>query len=154
MNGESLPGDRSAMVSRALTRSYAATLCERHFNITSRPDTDSINKLGGVHFSYPRLAIIHGRQDPWRSASAHAIGLPSRESSTTEPFFLIDYGVHHWDEYGPVDLPDGRSKLPPKQVAAAQGTEVEFVKVWLAEWAKEKDDAKSEQRAQAEIEEL
>jgi hypothetical protein len=131
------------MISRAITLEYASLHCERLFNITTPPDVQSINKLGGFNFSYPRLAIIDGEQDPWRSATPHASGLPDRESTTSEPFMLIDWGVHHWDEFGlpeDVHVPG----LPPPQVTQAHRTEVEFVKAWLKEWEEEKGGSLSE----------
>ena len=121
-----------AMISRAVTKEYSSLFCSQHFNITTRPDIDRINWMGGFEMSYPRLALIDGRQDPWRAAGVHAIGQPGRKSTTTEPFMLVDWGVHHWEENGP----DGDTEpgLPPNQVVKVQNTEVAFVKAWLEEW--------------------
>ena len=141
MTGEGVPSDRLPLVSRALTYEYATINCRRFFNITTRPDIDSINKLGGFNFSYPRLALIDGAQDPWRAATPHAIGLPDRKSTTTEPFMLIDWAVHHWDENALKDEVEG---LPPKQVVKAQQKEVEFLKVWLTEFENEKQRGREE----------
>lgn len=134
VTGEGVPSDQLSMVSRALTYDYATIRCRKSFNITTPPDVDSINKLGGFNFSYPRLALVDGAQDPWRAATPHAIGLPDRESTTTEPFVLIDWGVHHWDENALRDEVEG---LPPRQVVEAQRQEVEFVKAWLKEFERE-----------------
>ncbi|KAL7931485.1 serine carboxypeptidase S28 domain-containing protein [Trichoderma chlorosporum] len=136
VTGSGTPKDQLPMISRAITLKSASSHCERLFNITTSPDVESINKLGGFNFSYPRLAIIDGLQDPWRSATPHATGLPDRKSTTSEPFMLIDWGVHHWDEFG---LPNDAHipGLPPPQVAQAHETEVEFVKAWLNEWKEE-----------------
>lgn len=125
------------MISRAITLEYASIHCEKLFNITTPPNVQSINKLGGFNFSYPRVAILNGAQDPWRAATGHASGLPDRKSTTSEPFLLINWGVHHWDEYGlpeDVHVPG----LPPPQVTQAHQAEVEFVKAWLKEWEEEK----------------
>ncbi|KAL7920236.1 serine carboxypeptidase S28 domain-containing protein [Trichoderma austrokoningii] len=136
VTGSGTPKDQLPMISRAITLEYASIHCEKLFNITTPPDVQSINKLGGFNFSYPRLAIVDGLQDPWREATPHASGLPDRESTTSEPFLLINWGVHHWDEYGlpeDVHIPG----LPPPQVTAAHQAEIEFVKAWLKEWKEE-----------------
>ncbi|PHH60973.1 hypothetical protein CDD81_988 [Ophiocordyceps australis] len=136
VTGTGVPHDRLPLVSRALTYEYATVLCRRFFNITSPPDVESINRHGGFEFSYPRLAIIDGAQDPWREATPHALGHNvGRKSTVTEPFMLIDWGVHHWDEYGLAWAERGRWEgLPPRQVAEAQRKEVWFVRAWLEEW--------------------
>ncbi|KAK2593439.1 hypothetical protein QQS21_008856 [Conoideocrella luteorostrata] len=134
LSGESTPKDRLPMVSRALTAEFSSYDCKASFNITTRPDVDIINKHGGFNFSYPRLALIDGKQDPWRCAGSHAIGLPGRESTTSEPFELIDWGVHHWDEFGLSDDAEREPGLPPKQVVDIQQKEVQIVKDWLKEF--------------------
>ncbi|PHH70748.1 hypothetical protein CDD82_6953 [Ophiocordyceps australis] len=137
VTGSGVPQDRLPLVSRALTYEYASVLCQRFFNITARPDVESINRHGGFEFSYPRLAIIDGAQDPWREATPHATGHNvGRGSSVTEPFLLIDWGVHHWDEYGlPLaERAQWEGLLPPPQVVGAQREEVRFVRAWLEEW--------------------
>lgn len=112
---------------------YSTYNCRRYFNITTPPDVDIINKHGGFNFSYPRVAIIDGMQDPWRAATPHADGQPDRKSTTSEPYLMIDWGVHHWDEFGP--RPDlDEEDLPPKQVVDNQRQQVEFVQAWLKEW--------------------
>ncbi|KAM3453362.1 hypothetical protein MY3296_003770 [Beauveria thailandica] len=133
VNGEHTPKDRQPVISRAATVDYATVNCRRFFNITTPPDVDIINKHGSFNFSYPRLAIIDGKQDPWRAATPHADGLPERASTVSEPYLLIDWGVHHWDEFGPRPGLDEEG-LPPKQVADNQQQQVEFVKAWLKEW--------------------
>ncbi|KAF5134784.1 putative extracellular serine carboxypeptidase [Metarhizium anisopliae] len=138
MGGASTPKDRLPMISRALTAKFASYRCESFFNIKSRPNVGIINKHGGFNFSYPRVALIDGKQDPWRSAGVHAIGLPSRQSTPSEPFELIDWGVHHWDENG-LDVkslgPD-RWSVRPKAIQDIQRDEVEIVKQWLREFEK------------------
>ncbi|PHH86727.1 hypothetical protein CDD83_9830 [Cordyceps sp. RAO-2017] len=135
--GAGTPKDQLSMVSRAITLEYASILCPLHFNITTRPDVESINKLGGFDIRYPRIAFVDGAQDPWRQAGPHAIGQPDRASTASEPFILIDPGVHHWDENGLANETEADRGLPPKQVADAQEKEVEFVKAWLQEWDEE-----------------
>lgn len=125
------------LISRTIDLDYKSSRCARVFNITTSPDIDSINKHGGFNFSYPRVAIIDGEADPWRSATPHRIGLEERESTISEPFILIKHGVHHWDENG---VRPGKAErgLPPSQVVEVQEQEVSFVKAWLEEWAEMK----------------
>ncbi|KAJ6788946.1 hypothetical protein PWT90_05198 [Aphanocladium album] len=132
-NGENVPKDRKSIISRHTTLEYSTANCRRFFNITTPPDTDIINKHGGFKFSYPRLAIIDGMQDPWRAATPHADGRPDRVSTTSEPYLMIDWGVHHWDEFGPRPNLEEEG-LPPKQVVDNQQQQVEFVTAWLKEW--------------------
>ncbi|ATY64538.1 Peptidase S28 [Cordyceps militaris] len=136
-NGEDVPKDRLPLLSRAVTVAYSTTNCRRFFNISTPPDVDIINQHGGFNFSYPRLAIIDGRQDPWRAATPHADGQPDRVSTTSEPYLVIDWGVHHWDEFGA--RPGLHEKgLPPPQVVDNQRRQVEFVRAWLKEWRADK----------------
>jgi hypothetical protein len=128
------------MVSKLVTAEFSSYPCRSWFNITSRPNVDIINRHGGFNFRYPRVAFIDGRQDPWRSAGVHASHLTKRKSTPSEPFELIDWGVHHWDENGldPEDVEKDVDPLPP-QVSEMQKKEVEIVQRWLEDF-KHKDD--------------
>ncbi|KAF4447170.1 hypothetical protein F53441_9315 [Fusarium austroafricanum] len=135
--GSGAPKDQLPMVSRLIDVEYSTIPCREQFNITTPPNVESINKLGGWNFSYPRVAFIDGEYDPWRAATPHKIGLAPRKSTVSEPFILIPYGVHHWDENGLA--PDATEiVLPPPAVAKAQKDIVDFTKAWLDEWKKEK----------------
>ncbi|KHN95916.1 extracelular serine carboxypeptidase [Metarhizium album ARSEF 1941] len=138
INGASTPHDRLAMIPRALTAKSASLTCEAVFGIKSRPQVETINKHGGFNFSYPRVAFIDGKQDPWRCAGVHADGLPDRSSTWTEPYELMDWGVHQWDENGQGDKQfwEGDMSQAPQQVANMQGKELEIVKKWLKEFRK------------------
>ncbi|CAF3638305.1 unnamed protein product [Fusarium graminearum] len=138
--GSGAPKDQLPMVSRLIDVEYNTIPCREEFNITTPPNVESINKLGGFNFSYPRVAFIDGEYDPWRAATPHAIGLPERESTASEPFILIPYGVHHWDENG---LAPGSEEigLPPPAVKQAQQDIIDFTKAWLEDWEKEKGGA-------------
>lgn len=143
-----MPSDQRPLVSRLIDLNYTSIPCVEAFNITEEPDVDVINKHGGFGFSYPRLAFVDGEADPWRAATPHRIGLPERESTTSEPFILIGGGaVHHWDENGlqkSNDEGEGKhpensdSDLPPEDVKMTQDAEVEFVKAWIKEWRDER----------------
>ncbi|KAI9150222.1 serine carboxypeptidase s28 [Paramyrothecium foliicola] len=138
-SGSGVPEDQLPMVSRALDLKSLSGYCHKIFNITAKPDVDRINKWGGFNFSYPRLAFIDGERDPWRAATPHRLGLPDRKSTVDEPFILVEYGVHHWDENG-LAGDASEPNLPPQQVVAAQQDEVAFVKAWLKEFAKQKQN--------------
>lgn len=113
-------------------------MCPEGFGIPAAPDVDSINRYGGANFSHSHVAFIDGEHDPWRQAGVHRIGVNQhRESTDSEPFILLEGGVHHWDQYGPKPNATG-SWLPPKAVVEAQQEEIRFVKVWLREFAEYK----------------
>lgn len=61
------------------------------------------------------------------------MGQPDRKSTTSEPFEFVDWGVHHWEEFG---LKEGVTEegLPPRQVVDSQQQQIKFVKAWLKEW--------------------
>ncbi|KAI5459445.1 peptidase S28 [Mariannaea sp. PMI_226] len=131
--GSGVPSDQLPLISRLIDLNFTTIHCREAFNITKPPDVESINKLGGLNFRYPRVAFIDGAADPWRAATPHRIGLPQRVSTTSEPFILIDHGVHHWDENNlrPKSISIG---LPPPSVAAAQSQIISFVQAWLEVW--------------------
>lgn len=80
------------------------------------------------------MAVIDGKQDPWRAATPHAIGTnQGRKSTTSEPYILIDPGVHHWDSFG-LTKEQERPGLPPAQIRKVQSQEVEVVQAWLKEF--------------------
>ncbi|RMJ08845.1 hypothetical protein BHE90_000662 [Fusarium euwallaceae] len=135
--GSGTPKYQLPLVSRLIDLEYNTIPCREAFNITTPPNVDSINKLGGLNFSFPRVAFIDGEADPWRAATPHRIGLPERESTVSEPFILIKHGVHHWDENG-LDPKSEAFDLPPPAVAKAQKEIVDFTKAWLEEWTAEK----------------
>ncbi|KAF5002490.1 hypothetical protein FGRMN_315 [Fusarium graminum] len=135
--GSGAPKGQLPMVSRLIDVEYSTIPCREEFNITTPPNVESINKLGGFNFSFPRVAIIDGEYDPWRAATPHKIGLPPRKSTVSEPYILIPYGVHHWDENG-LDPDSTEIGLPPPAVAKAQQDIVDFTKAWLEEWDKKK----------------
>ncbi|KAF4784080.1 serine carboxypeptidase S28 [Colletotrichum scovillei] len=133
--GSGVPEDQLPLISRLIDIEYSTVICRKAFNITSLPDVEAINKYGGYNFSYPRVAIIDGESDPWRSATPNKIGLPRPESTTEEPNLVITGGaVHHWDENG-IFKNETTADLPPLPVKEAQSFEVEFVQAWLKEFA-------------------
>ncbi|KAF2769483.1 hypothetical protein EJ03DRAFT_292874 [Teratosphaeria nubilosa] len=133
--GSGVPSDQLPIISRLLTLEYESIVCRAAFNITTPPDTESVNKYGGYNISYPRLAIIDGEWDPWRPATPHAFGYGAvnRPSTPSQPFLLISEAVHHWDENG-LFFNQTTFDLPPPAVAETQSTEVIFATEWMQEW--------------------
>lgn len=133
--GSGVPANQRPLISRTIELEYSTLVCRYGFNITTPPDVQRINKHGGYDISYPRLAFLDGEWDPWRPASPHAYayGAKPRNSTTSEPFILIDDAVHHWDENG-LFPNETTAELPPKPVVDAQTEIVTFVKAWMQEW--------------------
>lgn len=125
------------LISRLIDIPYEEIVCREAFNITTPPDTQSINKYGGYNIAYDRLAFVDGEVDPWRRATPHAPAAPERKSTTDQPFILISDAVHHWDENG-LFPNETTATLPPTPVADTQRQEVEFVKAWMAEFHAQK----------------
>ncbi|KAK0703085.1 serine carboxypeptidase S28-domain-containing protein [Lasiosphaeria miniovina] len=134
--GSGVPATQLPLISRLIDLNYTSAICRLAFDISTPSDVASINKHGGFGISYPRLAIIDGEKDPWRAATPHALGLPPRPSTASQPFLLIADGVHHWDENGLFPNQTVPGVLPPEPVAQAQATEAVFVKQWMREWTK------------------
>lgn len=134
ISGSGAPKDIRGIISRSITIDSFTRGCNSTFGIYHPPNVESINRLGGTNFSSPRLAIIDGKQDPWRAATPHKIGANTdRKSTTEEPFILLDFATHHWDEddvpaseYGP--------GYPPKQIVDVHNQELAFIKAWIKEF--------------------
>ncbi|KAI1371380.1 peptidase S28 [Hypoxylon crocopeplum] len=131
--GSGVPEDQLPLISRTIDVDYSALICREAFNLTEPGDVEYINRLGGFNISYPRLAFIDGEWDPWRAAGVHAIGLPERPNTPSEPYILIDSAVHHWDENG-VFPNETRPDFPPAPVADTQAQMATFVKGWVQEF--------------------
>ncbi|KAK7757637.1 hypothetical protein SLS62_000013 [Diatrype stigma] len=136
--GSGVPAGELGVVSRTVDVEYSATVCRDAFNLTGVADVGAINKHGGFGISYPRLAIVDGEWDPWRAATPHALGQPERQSTLSEPFLIIDKGVHHWDENG-LFANETTPDLPPKSVAAAQDALRAAVVSWVEEYQSRKN---------------
>ncbi|KAI9372351.1 serine carboxypeptidase S28-domain-containing protein [Aspergillus egyptiacus] len=145
MPGSTVPSSIRPLLSRLIDLNYTSSFCAIDFGISTPPNVTEVNKHGGFHFSYPRVAIIGGAADPWRDATPHAEGLPPRKSTDSEPFILVDIpaehvwdgiagAVHHWDQNGlsEDELEDG--KRPPREIKELQVEIARFVGEWLGEW--------------------
>ncbi|TLS26979.1 hypothetical protein PpBr36_04014 [Pyricularia pennisetigena] len=135
ITGSGYPENELPLMSRLIDLPYLTLQCKYTFNITALPDVDHINKLGGLNFSYPRVAFVDGEADPWLYAGVHAPEAPKRNSTDMEPFMLIKGGVHHWDENGLWDN-ETTTELPPREILDVQAQEVQMIQRWLGEWRK------------------
>ena len=149
--GSGVPHDQLPLISRTLDIEYESLICREAFGLNGTADVASINDIyGGYDISYDRLAIIDGKEDPWRGATPHAPEYaynttselnPNggvRKSTTEQPFILIDTpggAVHHWDENG-LFANQTANGLPPANITKVQDQEVAFVKAWMKEWSK------------------
>lgn len=140
--GSGVPEGELGVISRTVDVEYSATVCRDAFNLTGEADVSAINQHGGFGISYPRLAIVDGEWDPWRAATPHALGQPERQSTLSEPFILIDRGVHHWDENG-LFANETTPDLPPKAVVDAQRALREAVVAWVEEYQGRKNGSSS-----------
>lgn len=126
-----MPAEELPLISRTIDLEYSSKICRQAYNITNLPDANYWNKLGGFKFSYPRLAQVVGNEDVWRPATPLADeAKPWPESTTSEPFILIEGAGHHWDENG-LFPNETTADLPPQPVADAQREEIVFVLEWL-----------------------
>lgn len=131
--GSGAPDDILPMISRLVDLEYSSATCRDAFNLHGVANVSNINKYGGYDASYPRLAWVDGEWDPWRAAGVQALTQPPRESTPSEPVFLIDGAVHHWDENG-VWPNETTADFPPKPVKDAKDAIREFTLAWLEEW--------------------
>ncbi|KAI9654592.1 MAG: Vacuolar protease A [Alyxoria varia] len=134
--GSGVPKNQVSMISRTIDLPYTSLICRAAFGIDEPPDVDAINQYGGFDITYPRLATIGGKRDPWRAATPLAISQEAkwsqRPNSTDEPFLLIENGVHHWDENG-LFPNETTESLPPPDERVVQSQERDFVGAWLEE---------------------
>ena len=153
--GSGVPDDQLPIISRTIDLDYESMICRDAFGLNGAADVASINdRYGGYDISYDRLAIVDGKEDPWRGATPHAPKYafntsstdasmlnPNggvRPSTTEQPFILIDTpggAVHHWDENGLFANQTGNG-LPPANITKVQDQEVAFVQAWMREWSR------------------
>lgn len=133
----------SSIVSRYLTLDYNTRQCKQSFppgahnRIPSIPNVSVPNSYGGYDIAADRLAFIDGRHDPWLYATPHSPLAKPRQSTLTRPFYLIENGVHHYDENG---LPGGLSNQTlPEEIRAIQLFQIKFITSWLNDFKKKSD---------------
>lgn len=140
-SGSTVPQDRLPLISRLITLAWNMQVCNYAFNITEPAKVEEINKYGAYTISYPRLAIVGGQADPWRSVTPLAdYALDgsgpteiNKTSTHSEPIIVIAGAVHHWDENG-LFANETTADLPPQPIKDAQAEEVAAVQSWMREW--------------------
>ncbi|KAF8214964.1 serine carboxypeptidase S28-domain-containing protein [Mycena galopus ATCC 62051] len=123
------------IISQLLTLGYESKICRmayppgKHFTVPTLPNVTVVNELGDFDIAADRLAIIDGEVDPWRPATPHSEYAYDREDTILRPFKLIPGGVHHFDEWGLLDLDD-----EPVEIRKIHLEMIHFVKEWLKDW--------------------
>ncbi|KAJ7464832.1 serine carboxypeptidase S28-domain-containing protein [Mycena galericulata] len=123
------------IISKLLTLGYESKVCHqafppgKHFAVPMMPNVSVVNVLGDFDISADRLALIDGEVDPWRPATPHSDYAWDREDTTLRPFKLIPGGVHHFDEWGLLNLAD-----EPSQIRKIHEEMIFFVGEWLKDW--------------------
>ncbi|KAJ7080507.1 serine carboxypeptidase S28-domain-containing protein [Mycena epipterygia] len=132
------------IVSKLLTLGYESKICRqafhpgKHFSVPALPNVTAVNVLGDFDIAADRLAIIDGEVDPWRPATPHSDYAFDRKDTTLRPFKLIPGGVHHYDEWGLLNLAD-----EPPEIRKIHEEMIFFVGEWLKDWkAPEKGDVR------------
>ncbi|KAJ7758085.1 serine carboxypeptidase S28-domain-containing protein [Mycena maculata] len=127
--------DHPRIVSKLLTLGYESKVCHqafapgKHFAVPSLPNVTVVNDLGDFDIAADRLAIIDGEVDPWRPATPHSEYAWDRADTPLRPFKLIPGGVHHYDEWGLLDLAD-----EPPEIRKIHEEMIDFVGEWLKDW--------------------
>ncbi|KAJ3510022.1 hypothetical protein NLJ89_g4906 [Agrocybe chaxingu] len=123
------------IISRLLTLGYESKICKQaflpgvHFKVPPLPNITAVNALGDFDIAADRLAIIDGEVDPWRPDTPHSDDAKDREDTVLRPFKLIPNAVHHYDEYGWLNLLD-----EPAEIRKIHAEMISFVTSWLKDW--------------------
>ncbi|TRM64170.1 serine carboxypeptidase S28-domain-containing protein [Schizophyllum amplum] len=123
------------ILSKLITLEHEAKICAqafppgKHFTVPSMPNVTAVNVLGDFDIAMDRLAIIDGEVDPWRPDTPHSEDANDREDTISQPFKLIPNAVHHYDEYGYLNIWE-----EPVEIQQIHGEMVIFVTEWLKEW--------------------
>ncbi|KAK7182016.1 hypothetical protein DPSP01_006247 [Paraphaeosphaeria sporulosa] len=135
------PTHGPTLISRALNGSYMQSWCNYSFppgtysSIPSRPDTNVINRYGGLHISAPRLALIDGEADVWVDLTYHSHEKKAIVVSSAEhPSYLIAGAGHHWDSSPRTGIKSVADE--PDYIREAHEWEIRTVKTWVKEWGK------------------
>ncbi|KAJ6611408.1 serine carboxypeptidase S28-domain-containing protein [Mycena sp. CBHHK59/15] len=129
------------IISNLLTLAYESKICRqafapgKYFTVPALPNVTVVNILGDFDIAADRLAIIDGEVDPWRPATPHSDYAFDREDTTLRPFKVIPGGVHHYDEWGLLNLAD-----EPPEIREIHEEMIFFVKEWLKDWKAPKKD--------------
>jgi hypothetical protein len=125
------------VISSLITLEYTMKPCRTRLNLTGLPDTARLTKYGGHNISYPRLMLVGGEADPWRSETPLAsMDTPTRlnySSTPEQPWVLIPGATHCWDWPG-VFASQRKAGVPPDSIKHVHDKEKEAFKRWLKEW--------------------
>ncbi|EGG03405.1 extracellular serine carboxypeptidase [Melampsora larici-populina 98AG31] len=127
----SSPGLQDSLVSKLITLEYNSRPCQLAFgsNIPKTPNTTQVNQYGDYDLDSNRLAFIDGSHDPWIYMTVHS---PLLQNRTIRDGFVIDGGIHHWDENGNGDgEPEGIRNVHQREVG------------WVREWVRQFYDRRS-----------
>ncbi|KAG6853090.1 hypothetical protein C0991_006984 [Blastosporella zonata] len=124
------------IISRRLTLEYESKICKqayppgKYFSVPALPNITAVNALGDFDLAADRLAFIDGEVDPWRPDTPHSqFYAKDRADTILRPFKLIPGAVHHWDEWGLLDLQD-----EPPAIQKIHGEMIGFVTAWLEDF--------------------
>ncbi|QDS74972.1 hypothetical protein FKW77_005077 [Venturia effusa] len=134
------PKSGPALISKVLQVDYTQQWCTWAFppgkynKIPTTPDTDSMNKYGGLNVSADRLAFIDGGIDPWRDLTYHSDNAPARvrngvEDEILHPQYLIHGAAHGWEATA---FSYEKINEEPQFIREAHLWEIRIVKKWLS----------------------
>ncbi|KAJ9091424.1 hypothetical protein QFC21_007214 [Naganishia friedmannii] len=136
------PLEGPRIVSKLLTLNHTSKVCAAAFPPgklfqlpADGPDVARVNARGDFAIAKDRLAFIDGDSDPWRPATPQSDYALKRNDTLLRPVKLIPDAVHHFDENGLLD-----SSKEPTRIRKVHEEEMEFVKSWLKEWSRKKED--------------
>ncbi|KAG6830564.1 hypothetical protein H0H92_016015 [Tricholoma furcatifolium] len=128
--------DHPRIISRRLTLEYESKICKQayppgqHFTVPALPNITAVNALGDFDLAADRLAFIDGEVDPWRPDTPHSqFYAKDRADTILRPFKIIPGGVHHWDEWGLLDL-----HQEPADIQKIHAEMIGFVEAWLEDF--------------------
>ncbi|KAH9811132.1 extracellular serine carboxypeptidase [Melampsora americana] len=129
----SSPGDKVSLISKLIDLEYNSRTCQLAFgsSVPKRPDTTMVNQYGDFNLESTRLGFIDGNHDPWLYATVHS---PLIKNRTIQNSFVIEGGIHHWDENGR----DDDEEEEPEEIRNVHQTEIEWVKNWIDEFYRNK----------------
>ncbi|KIY51723.1 peptidase S28 [Fistulina hepatica ATCC 64428] len=123
------------IISKLITLEYESKICRqafppgKYFVVPPLPNVTVVNELGDFDIAMDRLAIIDGEIDPWRPVTPHSDYAEDRLDTVLRPFKLIPNGVHHYDEWGLLNMGD-----EPPEIRKIHGEIIAFVMEWLKDW--------------------
>ncbi|KAG6898404.1 hypothetical protein C0992_004115 [Termitomyces sp. T32_za158] len=128
--------EQPRIISRRLTLEYLSKICKqayppgKFFTVPPLPNITAVNSLGDFDIAADRLAFIDGEVDPWRPDTPHSqFYAKDRPDTILRPFKRIPGAVHHWDEWGLLNISD-----EPPEIQKIHEEEIGFVTAWLKDF--------------------